>query len=75
MTHWRKPQPMFRSNLLSALIICASAVLATLALLHRHEHVGRRDGHLPPAAHAELGRQFASASPCPAPHESVVRAV
>jgi hypothetical protein len=63
MAHWQKPQPTSPSNLLSALVICASAMLATLALLHRHDHIGRRDGHLPPAAHAESGRLLASASP------------
>ena len=60
MAHWRKPQPASRFNIIAVLIICLSAVLATLALIHRHAHVGRRDGHQPPTANLESGRLLAS---------------
>lgn len=60
MAHWQTPQPTSRFNILSVLIICASAVLATMALIHRHEHIGRRDGHRPPTADLASGRRLAS---------------
>ena len=62
MAHGQTPQPTSRFNIFSALIICASAVLATLALIHRHEHIGRRDGHRPPIADFASGRLLASGS-------------
>jgi hypothetical protein len=60
MAQWQKPQPTSRLNIFAVLIFCASAVLATLALIHRHEHVGRRDGHRPPTADFASGRLLAS---------------
>jgi len=50
MTHWQKIPAGVAVRHFAILIFCAAAALATMALIHRHEHVERRDSHRPPTA-------------------------